>query len=431
MSHRTRSAAVGALMATALILPAPAAMAQPVAGTEAGVAVQRAREAAQRIGEFHRPFAKPPKERYYCETMDEGEAALAEITRLARRAVAANQPALAMRLIAVATALEDELAEEDYLIEEFGPLCFAQERRPVRVADAFKGPFVGFQVATNHGSLDLTERLAATGTVTNRLAASGFRGRVGFNAGYGFGGDSLRAGPGDGSVRIMPFLSAEFSNETVRHTFSNGAFIGTKTNWVATVGARVGFVAAPATLIYGVGGVSVINQDLEINFGGPVTPESRTRAGASVGLGFGYHPPWMQGFGAPVSVFGEYQRTWWQDSHLTMPAASPAFNYDFKRYDDTFRAGITVWVGSDVRLKRDIARVGRTDHGLGLYRYRYVAGDETYVGVMAHEVAQVAPAMVRRGTDGYLRVDYGGLGLRPMTYSEWAASSRRAEQGDE
>jgi endosialidase-like protein len=78
---------------------------------------------------------------------------------------------------------------------------------------------------------------------------------------------------------------------------------------------------------------------------------------------------------------------------------------------------------SDVRLKRDIFRVARLDNGIDLYRYRYTWSDQLYVGVMAEEVAEVMPSAVMRGVDGYLRVDYGRVGLRLMTWDEWAASS--------
>ncbi len=80
---------------------------------------------------------------------------------------------------------------------------------------------------------------------------------------------------------------------------------------------------------------------------------------------------------------------------------------------------------SDIRLKRDIALVGRRDDGLGLYRYRYLWSDAVYVGVMAQEVALVHPdAVVRNGLNDYLRVDYGRLGLHLMTLPEWDARSK-------
>jgi hypothetical protein len=75
---------------------------------------------------------------------------------------------------------------------------------------------------------------------------------------------------------------------------------------------------------------------------------------------------------------------------------------------------------SDIRLKRDISEVAELPNGLHLYRYRYAWSDVVYVGVMAQEVAPIAPSAVIRGADGYLRVDYDRLGLRLLTWDEWA-----------
>jgi hypothetical protein len=77
---------------------------------------------------------------------------------------------------------------------------------------------------------------------------------------------------------------------------------------------------------------------------------------------------------------------------------------------------------SNIRLKRDIAQVGEVDSGINLYRYRYLWSDTVYVGVMAQEVAVVKPDAVRRGVDGYLRVDYARLGLRLQTWDQWTAA---------
>jgi hypothetical protein len=78
---------------------------------------------------------------------------------------------------------------------------------------------------------------------------------------------------------------------------------------------------------------------------------------------------------------------------------------------------------SDIRLKRDIVLVGRRSDGLGLYSYRYLWSDTSYVGVMAQEVALLHPeAIVRAALDDYLRVDYGRLKGRLMTFSEWKAT---------
>jgi len=76
---------------------------------------------------------------------------------------------------------------------------------------------------------------------------------------------------------------------------------------------------------------------------------------------------------------------------------------------------------SDIRLKRDITRIGQLDNGLSLYSYRYLWSDTVYVGVIAQEVALGMPNAVVKGDDGYLRVDYGKLGLRMRTLEEWQA----------
>jgi polysaccharide biosynthesis/export protein len=86
---------------------------------------------------------------------------------------------------------------------------------------------------------------------------------------------------------------------------------------------------------------------------------------------------------------------------------------------------ITTAVPSDIRLKRDIVLLDRPPNGIGLYRYRYIWSDQVYVGVMAQEVAQIVPDAVVRGADGFLRVNYARLGMRLLTWDEWAAKSRR------
>ena len=80
---------------------------------------------------------------------------------------------------------------------------------------------------------------------------------------------------------------------------------------------------------------------------------------------------------------------------------------------------------SDIRLKHDIALLGRLNNGLGFYRFAYNGGDKLYVGVMAQEVQAVMPGAVVCGRDGYLRVFYDKIGLPFQTYNEWLASGAR------
>ena len=62
-------------------------------------------------------------------------------------------------------------------------------------------------------------------------------------------------------------------------------------------------------------------------------------------------------------------------------------------------------------------------NGLHLYRYRYIGDREYYVGVMAQEVGRIDPAAVGREKNGFLSVDYDRLGLRFLTWNDWASGA--------
>lgn len=74
-------------------------------------------------------------------------------------------------------------------------------------------------------------------------------------------------------------------------------------------------------------------------------------------------------------------------------------------------------VTSDMRLKRDIARVGTHPMGFGIYRFKYLWSDTAYVGVLAQEVLKKLPHAVKTGPGDYLAVDYDAIGMK-MTRSE-------------
>ena len=57
---------------------------------------------------------------------------------------------------------------------------------------------------------------------------------------------------------------------------------------------------------------------------------------------------------------------------------------------------------SDIRLKTDIELTGKSPTGVNIYSFKYKGEDQTYQGVMAHEV----PWASNKGNDGYYRVDY-------------------------
>ena len=80
---------------------------------------------------------------------------------------------------------------------------------------------------------------------------------------------------------------------------------------------------------------------------------------------------------------------------------------------------------SDIRVKHDIALLGRLENGLGWYRFAYRGGTRQYVGVMAQEVRHIAPGAVLRESNGTMRVDYERLGLKFQTYDQWRAGGGR------
>jgi len=61
---------------------------------------------------------------------------------------------------------------------------------------------------------------------------------------------------------------------------------------------------------------------------------------------------------------------------------------------------------SDRRAKTDILRIGTTDGGLPVYRYRYKSGGPMQIGVMAQDVREIQPWALRTHESGLLAVDY-------------------------
>ena len=69
-------------------------------------------------------------------------------------------------------------------------------------------------------------------------------------------------------------------------------------------------------------------------------------------------------------------------------------------------------IGSDIRIKQNVRRLGTLDNGIPFYAFEYkpehqkVWGSGAQLGVMAHEVEQIIPEAVSLHTDGYKVVDY-------------------------
>lgn len=64
---------------------------------------------------------------------------------------------------------------------------------------------------------------------------------------------------------------------------------------------------------------------------------------------------------------------------------------------------------SDIRLKRDVRRIGSLPSGLPAYRFKYLSGDREHIGVMAHEASLMFPGAVSMHASGFLVVDYSKI----------------------
>jgi hypothetical protein len=186
----------------------------------------------------------------------------------------------------------------------------------------------------NWGWLRSTERRAATDVVTNEFSDRADPVGGGVLIGYRFT-------PWANNIVVSPFASFDFMHAPVNHTFAGGSYLGTTAHFMGTFGVKAG-PQLDAFWLYGIAGVSVLNQTLNINFIPVASSRSATVPGGTLGLGGAWRPSFLQGYGRPVSVFAEYQHFWWADATFNAPAASPGFNYTFRRQDDLLKVGFTV-----------------------------------------------------------------------------------------
>jgi hypothetical protein len=70
--------------------------------------------------------------------------------------------------------------------------------------------------------------------------------------------------------------------------------------------------------------------------------------------------------------------------------------------------------GSDVRLKKNIRPIGKTNSGHNLYSYEFLGSSKPEIGVLAQEVEQKDPAAVVTHPSGYKMVDYNRIATMPV-----------------
>lgn len=200
------------------------------------------------------------------------------------------------------------------------------------------GGYLGGELVKNTGRVRTTERFAANDLITNEFNDSGDPLGVGVIVGYNFR-------PFNNSIVIGPFASFDYLNQTINHNFAGGQFLGTTTHWFINAGVKAGFVTAPGIYLYGLAGAAWLNHDLNVNFA-TAAQSNVTTPGVTVGLGGEYHLSSWRIAGHPVSVFAQYQHTWWDNANFNRPASSPAFNYAFRREDDTIKFGVNFYFGA-------------------------------------------------------------------------------------
>jgi opacity protein-like surface antigen len=188
---------------------------------------------------------------------------------------------------------------------------------------------------------------------------------------------------------------------------------------LGSIRARIG-LPMDQKLFYVTGGLAYTDATFAaVSPGGTLNTGRHGKTGGVIGLGAEFMMPDQK---TSVRVEGLDYR--FNDTNTFAGSDSPSGS---SKFTDAlvFRIGVN-FKFSDRRLKRDISLLSRLDNGLGIYRYRYLWSDQVYVGVMAQEALKVRPDAVVCDRDGYLRVDYGRLGLQLMTWQEWVSAQSDA-----
>jgi hypothetical protein len=115
--------------------------------------------------------------------------------------------------------------------------------------------------------------------------------------------------------------------------------------------------------------------------------------------------PQFQNTPAGPNYMGAAQNAYGADLNATNAANAANSNF----LSGLFGLGSAAIFKSDIRLKRDIERIGTHARGFGIYKFRYLDSDAQHIGVMAQEVEPILPEAVLTGTDGYKMVNYGML----------------------
>ncbi|HZR76722.1 hypothetical protein [Bradyrhizobium sp.] len=328
------------------VLASPAlAQVAPVSGAEAGHLTAAGTGAIREVsaGRRHYEYYKD-----FCKVIERASQTLIEIRAASDRAFLAsdfsgNSEAIQKTQRAYSKSF-DKLADElqstlnQWVSYYNDPRCDPPYNSRVSLPKEWTALSVGtYLIAINRAKEEIVETSRATGDKTNSFAP------VGDPQGFGVQATYLFA-PWNNALRVGPFASVDVMHQTVNQNFTGGQFLGTTTHWLATAGGKFGGVVTPDVFLYGLAGVSWLNRNLNVNFASAASSTVNT-PGFTAGLGGEWHPRSWQLAGHPVTLFAQYQHTWWETANFYAPASSPAFNYAFTRGDDTVKFGVNFYFG--------------------------------------------------------------------------------------
>jgi hypothetical protein len=237
--------------------------------------------------------------------------------------------------------------QKQYSFRPAAPKPSGPPPSPLRPPEGYYagGFFFGAQGVVNFNSLGILEKDATNGVAKNGFGESSRAGGGGFSVGANTNFLKGIVLADDASPRPVErvLLGFNFFDQNTSHVFPTTpqTFIGATSKFMITGEVHLGVNVVPGVQIYGIGGFTVLNQDLNINFGGPfVTTQNNTTIGPTYGAGLAFQLP-----GSPVTSFVQWEQTPFATTTLPRPPASSNFNYDFTNTSNRVKAGILVNFG--------------------------------------------------------------------------------------
>lgn len=112
------------------------------------------------------------------------------------------------------------------------------------------------------------------------------------------------------------------------------------------------------------------------------------------------------------------------------------FETNSQAKNDTLRISETIELNdkiskiqaSEERIKHNINKLSTLENGLNVYSFQYKSEPTTYVGFLAHELAQnnkFKEFVIHMG-DGHYAIHYEKLGFQPITLKSWQQAGMSA-----